>query len=143
MEISKSLAKWAYAWNYALDRKPYYHDNIGLRWNNRKHAYPENINLCPLFWRTFAVTPALILSGLFIAGAALTFLRDFIGPLSIVAGVIGAAFGFAWLVSKIVPKGIVGDVTDALYTAAGYVNPVFTGLGKVKETMCPFFSVEK
>jgi len=106
MEISKNLAKWAYAWNYALDRKPYYHQTYA-RWDERNNYYPENIGLCPLFWRTFVVTPALILTGLFVTGLALTALRDFIVPMTVAAGLIGSAFGLAWLVSKIIPAGLV------------------------------------
>jgi len=141
MEISKNLAKWAYAWNYALDRKPYYHPHPA-KWDERNQCYPENIGLCPLFWRTFAVTPALILSGLFVAAAALTGLRDFIVPITVTAGLIGSAFGLAWLLSKIVPAGLVSSVGNGIYAAASYVNPVFDGVRKAKKTMCPFFSVK-
>ena len=141
MEISKNLAKWAYAWNYALDRKPYYHQ-FNTKWDERYQCYPSNIGLCPLFWRTFVVTPALILGGLFVAGAALTFLRDFIGPLAVIAGVVTGGLGLAWLASKIIPDGLVSSISNGIYAAASYVNPVFKGLGKVKKTMCPIFWVK-
>ncbi len=141
MKVSKNLAKWAYAWNYALDRTPYYHETG--KWDERRQPYPENISLCPLFWRTFAVTPALIMGGLFIATAALVGVREFIGPLAIAAGALTGAFGIAWLVSKLIPVGFGAAISDRFDTAISYVSPVFKGAVKVKKTMCPIFEVKK
>jgi len=141
MEISTGLAKWAYAWNWAFDRTPYPHYKDYARIVERK-AYPQEISLCPLFWRTFVVTPALCLGGLLLSALVLTGIRDAIVPIAIAAGVVGVALGFAWLVSKIVPDGLIEDMRDGLYSAAGYVSPVFKGFGKVKKTMCPIFWVK-
>ena len=143
MQVSKNLAKWAYAWNYAVDRKPYYHERIGLRWDDRKHCYPEHISLCPLFWRTFVLTPAMILTGLGIGTAALIGVRDFIGPIAIAAGAVTGAFGLAWLVSRIIPDSLVKWVGDTTYAAASYIDPIFKGASKAKKTLCPLFDVKE
>ena len=87
MEIGKNLAKWAYAWNWVFDRTPYMHYRDYNRFTHREH-YPQEISLCQLFWRTFAVTPAMILAGLFVGTMALVGIRDAIWPITIVAGVV-------------------------------------------------------
>lgn len=143
MQVSKSLAKWAYAWNYIVDRKPYYHERIGLRWDDRKHCYPENISLCPLFWRTFAVTPAMIAAGLGLGTLVLVGIRDAILPILVFGGLFGAGIALAWGISKIIPNAWVETVKDTAYAAGSYVAPVFDGLAKAKKTMCPILGVKK
>lgn len=141
MQVSKNLAKWAYAWNWAFDRNAHYHRNTN-EWDNRWNYYPEQISLCPLVWRTFVVTPALILAGLGLGTLVLVGIRDNIGPIAGLVAIVAAAFSVVWGITLAAP-GLGSGIRNGFAKFATKVSPAFAGIGKAVKPLCPLFDVEK
>jgi hypothetical protein len=144
MKISERLAKWAYAWNVLFQRNEYAHPVVISDWVSYDYRqYPPKINLCNLFWRTFVLTPALILAGLFLGTLLLLGARAIALEAMIFVIGITALVGLFMAGGHYFPDWVAKAIYNKVSKVTSRIAPVFKAMGRAKKEVCPIFEVEK
>lgn len=141
MKISERLAKWAYAWNVLFSRNEYYHSEA-TPISGEYRPYPRTINLCNLFWRTFTLTPLIILGGLGLATLLLLGLRAIAWEALLFTTIITGVVGLGIAVGHYFPARWIQSISDASDGFTSRVSPVFKAVGRAKKEVCPILDVE-